>query len=298
MSKKTSDLSKDVEAFILDRKAQRMAKGTLHFYRSKLNLFITYAIGQGVGDVEHITPALIRGYILDMENKGHNAGGCHACYRTLKTFLLWWEAENEPMDWKNPIRKTKPPKQDDEPLDPVEFSDVDALLDTCGGDFFGTRDKAIMRVLLDTGVRAFEMTAFDLVDLDLGDSSLFVRKGKGRKARTVYIGKKSRRALRAWLRQRGSDPGALFTTQDGERLTYWGLREIIRRRAKDARIEQPGLHDFRRAFTLAQLRAGVDILTISRLLGHTSTVLVARYAKQKPQDLKDKYKSPVDDGGE
>jgi integrase/recombinase XerC len=297
MSEKTSGLSKDVDAFLLDRKAQKMTKGTLHFYREKLNLFIAYAIGQGVDTVTGITPDLIRSYMLNLEATGHNSGGVHCCYRALKTFLHWWEAENEPTDYKNPIRKVKAPKLDNEPQDPVEFSDVEKLLDTCEGDFMGLRDRAIIQALLDTGARAGELTGFDLPDLDFGDSSLFIRKGKGRKARTVYIGKKTRRALRAWLRQRGSDPGALFTTQEGERLTYWGLREIIRRRAKEAGIEQPGLHDFRRAFTLAQLRAGVDILTISRLLGHASTVLVSRYAKQKPQDLKDKYKSPVDDGG-
>jgi integrase len=77
-------------------------------------------------------------------------------------------------------------------------------------------------------------------------------------------------------------------------LIYSGLRKIILRRAELAGIDPPDLHGFRRAFTLAQLQAGVDVLSISRMLGHTTTVLVARYAKQTTADLAAKYKSPVD----
>lgn len=293
-SETTNGLQQDVDAFLRDRKAQGFTKGTQEFYRKKLAKFIAHAGAEGVREVETITPDLVRGFILALEEQGHNPGGIHAYYRALKAFLRWWESENEPKDYKNPIAKVKAPRLPDEPLEGAAREDIDKLVETCEGDFYGSRDKAIIRVLLDTGVRAEELTGFTLADLDLGASTLLVRKGKGRKPRTVYIGKSTRRTLRAWLRERGSDSGALFTTSDGERLTYWGLREIIRRRAKDAGIPAPGLHDFRRAFTLAQLRAGVDVLSISRMLGHATILLVARYARQNSQDLHEKYKSPVD----
>jgi integrase len=72
------------------------------------------------------------------------------------------------------------------------------------------------------------------------------------------------------------------------------LRQIIRRRANLAGIPEPGLHDFRRAFCLAQLQAGVPETTIVRLMGHTTTQLIARYARQTGQDLLEHYRSPVD----
>jgi integrase len=77
-------------------------------------------------------------------------------------------------------------------------------------------------VLLDSGVRASELTALDLSDLDLVQSSLFVRSGKGRKSRHVFVGKKTRRQLRRWIRFRGRQDGPLFTKKDGERLEYGG----------------------------------------------------------------------------
>jgi site-specific recombinase XerD len=189
----------------------------------------------------------------------------------------------------------KAPKLPETPLEPVSRDDVEKLLDTCESGYFGLRDRAIIQTLLDTGVRAAELVGFNLDDLDLGASTLLVRKGKGSKPRTVYIGKTTRRSLRAWLRVRGSDPGPLFISRDEEQLTYFGLREIVRRRAKDAGIKPaPGLHDFRRAYVLALLRSGVDILSISRMLGHAGITLVARYARQTATDLAAKYRSPVD----
>ena len=90
------------------------------------------------------------------------------------------------------------------------------------------------------------------------------------------------------------ETGALFTTHEGERLTYWGLRQICRRRAEQAGVVEPGLHDFRRAFCLSQLQAGVPETTIARLMGHTTTQLIARYAKQTGSDLRQLYHSPLD----
>jgi hypothetical protein len=60
--------------------------------------------------VSELTPDFIRQYLFHLEHTGHNPGGTHACYWTLRTFLYWWETEFEPEDWKNPIRKVKVPK--------------------------------------------------------------------------------------------------------------------------------------------------------------------------------------------
>ena len=99
-----------VQAFLFDRKAQNMSPGTLHFYQSKLKPFTDYCESQVLNQITELTPNIIRQYLLYLEEQGHNPGGIHACYRTVKTFLLWWENEFEPADWKNPIRKVKAPK--------------------------------------------------------------------------------------------------------------------------------------------------------------------------------------------
>src|SRR4030065_1821145 len=61
---------------------------------------------------------------------------------------------------------------------------------------------------------------------------------------------------------------ALWVSQNGESISYWGLNEIIERRARKAGVHKPELHAFRRAFDLECLRAGVDLFSLQKLMGH------------------------------
>ncbi len=288
-------LSIAINAFLVDRKAQNMAEGTLYFYTKKLKLFSDFCESQLIKTLDELTPDTIRQYLFSLELSGHNAGGIHACFRTLRTFLYWWESEYEPEGWKNPIRKVKAPRLAQEPLQPVSRDDFESLLSTCDKHtWYGARDRAIFLTLLNSGLRASELTALNLTDLESSTGTLEVKRGKGRKPRVTFVGSVTRKAIRQWLKYRGDEAGALFTTKEGEQLTYWGLRQIVRRRAEQAGVIVPGLHDFRRAFCLSQLQAGVPETTIARLMGHTTTQLIARYARQTGSDLRQLYHSPLD----
>lgn len=286
-----------IGAFLTDRKAQNMSPGTLHFYRSKLELFTRFCEGQAVTQITQIDSNLIRQFMLWLEETGHNPGGIHACYRTLKTFLRWWEDETEPDNWKNPISKVKAPRVGVEPLTPVSLSTVKALVDSCPLDtLIGARDRAIFYTLLDTGARASELCAMDIGDFDDVTGGILIRQGKGHKPRTVYLGKKSRKAVRQYLRMRQDDSLALWVTDLKGRLTYWGLKDIIRRRSNEAGVEKPKVHDFRRAFALNMLRAGVDVYSLQLLMGHEDLQILRRYLKQNEQDTEQAHRmgSPVD----
>jgi site-specific recombinase XerD len=288
------------EAFFIDRKARGLANGTLRFYRFKLKLFGNFCDTQVVSHISQITPTLLRQYILYLENSGHNAGGRHAAYRTLRAFLYWYENEVEPEGWKNPIRKVKAPKVPTEPIDPVPMEDVSKMVRVCErGTFTGDRDAAILLCLLDTGTRAGEFLAINLDDINQARGDILIRQGKGHKPRTVYIGRHSKRAIRRYFKHRKDNCEALWVTHPrfgSERLSYDGLRAIITRRAVNAEVIEPSLHDFRRAFCLAMLREGTDIFTLAKLMGHESTAVLQRYLKQTNQDTEQAHRraGPVD----
>ena len=288
------------ETFLMDRKVQNMSKGTLYFYKAKLKLFQEYCQQIVVNHITQLTPNIVRNYLIYLEGQGHNPGGVHACYRVVKTFLYWWEKEVEPEDWKNPIRKVKAPKIAIEPLEPVSIAQIEKLLEVCSSnEFHNLRDKALLFFLLDTGARASETCAINLADIDLRSGSILIRSGKGRKPRIVFLGKKSRKALRSYLRMwslKDTGEKPLWITHKGTRLTYWGLNEVVRRRAKEAGIDKPHLHDFRRAFALNFLRNGGDIYSLQKLMGHADLQVLQRYLAQTEEDIKiahNKY-SPVD----
>jgi len=290
------------EAFMWEKRAENVATGTIYFYRKKIDHFLSYCNDNDIQTMYEITPVVIRNYLIGLEEKGHTSGGVHCFYRVLRTFLYWWENETEPKDWKNPIRKVKAPRLAVEPLEPVPLEDVDKLISACSGRTFSQlRDRAIMLFLLDTGVRASELCAIDLEDVEIKTGTVTIKRGKGRKPRAVFVSRKVRRALRAYVNKRASREelrldDALWVTKGGKRLTYWGLNEILRRRAKDARVQKPGAHDFRRAFAINFLRNGGDIYSLQNLMGHADLQVLRRYLAQTYEDLQTAHNrySPVE----
>jgi len=289
-----------MEAFLRDRKVQGMAAGTLRFYSQKLKLFLGYCKAHAIEHISQISATFIRQFLIYLEETDHNPGGRHAAFRSLRAFLNWYENEAEQEGWSNPIHKVKAHKVPTEPLDPVPIETVFRIVNICvGGTFTGDRDGAMLLCLLDTGARAMEFLALDLDDLNQARGTILIRKGKGSKPRMVYLGKKSRRAVRKYLNHREDDKPALWVTHPrygSDRLSYDGLREVLTRRAADAKVEQPSLHDFRRAFALAMLRNGTDVYTLAKLMGHEGITVLQRYLKQTYQDTEDAHRraGPVD----
>jgi len=164
--------------------------------------------------------------------------------------------------------------------------------------FFGDRDRAVLLCLLDTGCRASEFTAIAVEDIDLSTGQILVRAGKGGKPRMVFLGFKSRRALATYLRHVGNreESAPLWVTREGRRLSYSGLRDIVRRRAKRASVPAPTLHSFRRAFALACLRGDMDVYSLQRLMGHGDLSMPRRYLAQTIGDVQRAHErsGPVD----
>jgi len=282
------DLARDVSAFLIDRQARGLSPRTVDFYRDELANLAEFLKTQGITETAAITPTHLRAFLLDL-GKRRNPGGTHAGYRAARAFLKWYEAEYEPDGWTNPIRKVSAPRVPQEVLQPANLADVKAMLDTCRRrTFAGDRDRAILLSLLDSGLRASEFLALNLDDMSLDTGAVVVRRGKGGKFRTAFLGHKAQRATLDYLRQRKAtaEAGPLWVTCAGERLTYWGLREILRRRAGKAGVPTPSPHDFRRAFALIALRNGVDLISLQRLLGHADLSVIRRYLAQTEGDLR------------
>jgi len=294
-----ANLDREIDAFLIDRQARGLSPRTVKYYEGKLGLLREYLTTRGIVAVESINAPILRRLLLELSTT-HNPGGVHCIYRAVRAFLNWYEAEVEPEGWSNPIAKVNPPKLSQEPLEPVSLEDLRAMLATCRSkSLMDRRDKAILLVLLDTGLRASEFLAVDIGDIDMATGSILVRRGKGSKFRTAFVGSKARRALVSYLRMRLhlGDAKPLFATLSGNRLTYSGLRCAVRRRAARAGVEPaPTLHSFRRAFAIACLRNGVDIFSLQRLLGHAGLSILRRYLAQTQEDLRRAHQraGPVD----
>lgn len=286
-----------VESFLIDRRSQGLSPDTIEFYTKKLQYFQKYCERQALTQISQLTSDFIRRYLLEL-SEIHNPGGVHACFRPLRTMLYWIEEEEVmPTGWKNPIRRVKAPKLPTDPIEPVQIEEIHQLLKTCQSNYAGARDKAMMLGLLDTGARAKEFLNINLEDVDMATGAVMIRQGKGRKPRMVFLGRKTIRAIRGYLRYRHDNYPALWVSIRGERMTYAALRCLLRRRAEKIGMKSiPTPHDFRRAFALVMLRNGVDIFALQKLMGHSDLQILRRYLAQTDQDIHTAHMrgSPVD----
>jgi integrase/recombinase XerD len=171
------------------------------------------------------------------------------------------------------------------------------MLATCERHTFaGDRDRAILLCLLDTGCRASEFVALDVGDVNMSTGAVIIRKGKGGKFRTAFMGASTRREVLRYLRHRADAGGPLWVTMAGARLTYAGLRQVVRPRAVAAGVLVPSLHSFRQAFALACLRGGMDVYSLQKLMGHADLSVLRRYLAQTEADLQAAHQraGPVD----
>jgi site-specific recombinase XerD len=283
-----------IEHFLIDRRAQGITRGTREFYGVKLKAFLKYCDSQIITNISQITPQSIRDYLIFLEDTGHNHGGIHCHYRTLKTFLRFYWNEVEP-PLRNPIEKVKAPRVETEIIEGVNkdiFEKLLAVTET-------KRDCALLCFMFDTGCRASEVIHLEKNDVNLVSGAVVIRHSKSKKPRIVFLGRRSRLALRKYLREENHGL-FLFQSRYKAPLTYWGLREILRRLSEKASLEMSSPHDFRRGFALAMLRNGADVFSLQSLMGHSDLQVLRRYLKQTDEDLHFAHMkgSPVDKGEE
>lgn len=292
-----SDLMNWFEAFLIDRRSIRLSKKTVAFYKIGLSNFLKFCSLNGIQSVEEITALIIRKYLLSLEDKGYTPGGIHCKWRAVRCFFNWYEIENNQEGWKNPIRNIKVKNPRIEPLEPADIEAVKAILRTCGkklGDahwrsryqFLNARDKVIILMLLDTGLRASELLALTLDNINPITGVVQVVHGKGGKSRTVYIGRKTRQQLRKYLKLAGKkiEDNRLFINHQEQPLTVNGLNQMFAERAKMAGVKKQSPHAFRRLFALTMLRNGVDIYSLQLLMGHADLQILRRYLKLTQTD--------------
>ena len=170
--------------------------------------------------------------------------------------------------------------------------ELDKILKVCKKP----RDKALILFLVDTGLRRSEACSLEWIDVDIPSGVINIRRTKNKKARSVFIGVKTRRALLRYRRTISHEDNApVFQTQSGTRFRNSGFRQVIRRISDKSGIPFSA-HDLRRTFATLSLRAGMNVLHLQRLLGHSSLEMIRRYVQMAKDDLLEAHNEhgPID----
>lgn len=280
------------EAFVIARRAENVTARTLDFYADKLLPFITWCTDvRHLATVDAITAAHVRAYLLSLQGRSLAPWTVHGAARAVKAFLRFCAEEGLVVE----APAFKMPRLPKTILPAFTAAEVARLLDACGED----RDRLIVYVLLDSGLRAAELCALDAGDVDERSGAVLVRQGKGRKDRTVYFGAKTRRELGRYWREHGRPAPAqpvFVSLTTGQRLTENGLRQMLHRIGDRAGVAHCHPHTFRRTFALWSLRAGMSIVHLQRLLGHEDLTVLRQYLALVNADMQAAHQAagPVD----
>ena len=169
---------------------------------------------------------------------------------------------------------------------PVDAGEIQALFASLGDDPASARDAAILSVLYGGGLRRSEAVALQVDDYDGATGALTVRHGKGDAARQVWATNGGKEALDAWLRVRGTAPGALLqpVNKGGriERRAMSAQAVMMRLRsiADRAGVRRFSPHDLRRSFVGELLDGGADISSVQGFAGHASVTTTQRYDRR------------------
>lgn len=271
-----------VNSFLTDRKANRCTPRTLEHYHSRLGGFSRFLTSQNVQCVNAIAPTHIRLYYIHLQEKELSSHTVHTCARAIRAFLNFCVKE-ELLD-KSPMAKLKLPQRDKLQPNYLTVAEVLQLLNACETE----RERAVVLMLLDTGLRATELVNLNGDDIDTTTGAVSVRQGKGRKDRIVFIGNRTRKQLFRYYRKAGK-PGAdapLFPSErTGERLTRWGLSQLLSRVGKRCNVEVSP-HKLRRTFATWVWKSGIDVHTLRDLMGHSDLTTLPAYLGIDTDDLR------------
>jgi site-specific recombinase XerD len=288
-----------IRGFILTKQTDGLSPRTVEFYGENLKRFLWYAQQkEWSDDIRMLNEWDIReflGYVANETNRwGLEGNGSepaqrkvshttvHHYYVVLANFFGWIVREGYLTD--NPLMKIKVAKPKNKVIKPYTQEEVSRMLAVCDKDyesnakFLGSRNRAIVLVLLDAGVRLMELTGMRLQDVNSENGNIRVL-GKGSKERVVRIGKTAQKSVWRYLMHRpdnGRDQ--LWTTQSGKPLSPGAVQCMMLRLKERAGINGDGnIHRFRHTFALNFLRVDKNVFNLQYLLGHSELEMVRRY---------------------
>lgn len=317
-------ISKSIDGFLKFKIAEGLSQRTVDSYEYHLTQWMKYIEDK---DVAKVTSTDITNYLayLRTEYKPSRFNGgteplspksIRNVYITLRALFAWLSKEFKVA---NPVKDITPPKFQKHHIETFGKEDIEKLLKAClysresqtetRHKFVmrrpsANRDQAIILTLLDTGLRAGELCALNVGDVDQKTGKVNVKHGsvggaKGGKGRFVYLGKVARKAVWRYLanREDGEDPDApLFISHDDKPFNKDNLRVLINRLGDRAGLANVHPHKFRHTFAITYLRSGGDVFTLQSILGHSSLDMVRHYAQIAEVDVQQAHRkaSPAD----
>lgn len=285
-------LTAAVQGYRLACEGANRSTDTLDWYRQKLQVFEEFCRKEKLTQVEDITAAHVNTFSIALRKRQWHGKPLsdytvHGYIQVVKGFLGW--ASREELVDERTVRRIGLPHVEQRVIRPFEEHHINLLYGVAETHYnipCRHRDRAIIALLTDTGIRAAELCSLTLDCCDTGRQPYIIVMGKGRKQRRLPLGKEPARLLHMYIHRwrPKTDHDRVFCGRGGNVLTEGGLAQIIYRLVREAGEEyfstvRPSPHTFRHTYAHTFMKHGGDLLSLSRLLGHSNVQTTENYLR-------------------
>jgi integrase/recombinase XerD len=278
MAESLPDLAALLPSWQLALKAERKSPGTIRTYTDGVTKFLRWCNNNG--HTPRLDRTLVQSFLADLLDAGHEGNTAKSRDLALKRFTAWLVNEGELNA--NPLTGLKPPKADTKVVNALTDDQLKRIIKACQGKTLqDRRDEAIVRLMLETGMRAAEVLGLQVSDVNLPDGLVAIRRGKGGQGRVAPFGAQTASAIDRYMRARRShrlaDTGSLWVGGGGKSFGYHGLSKALKDRAEAAGINGFHLHLMRHTAATRWLRAGGSEGGLMAVVGWSTRAMVDRY---------------------
>ena len=283
-----------LKEFIFDCRMRKLSERTIKGYKNNNLALFRYLENEfELTELEEVTRAHIQEYIRFLTSKELTEVYINSVIKCFRAFFNYAIEEGYILEKRNPMNKVKFQKEPKVLINTFNDEEVRKMINYYGTKkFLDTRNRCIMIILFDTGIRNNE-----LCDIKMGhvrDTYIEIH-GKGKKIRHVPITVIMNKILIRYLRVRENyikdkptyETEYLFLSQKGRKLTIETVENIVKKCGEGCNV-RPEIrcspHTCRHYYAQSQLKNGCDLFTVSKLLGHDNINITKRYLQSISND--------------
>jgi len=280
------DLPELLASWLVVLRAQQKSPQTLRSYRLGVEAYLDFCAQQGITPPA-LTKANVTRWLASLDDS--EAATVRLRLTAVRLFARWL-ADEEGFD-ADPILVLKSPRLDQRAVPDLSENEIRRMLKACdGAELRDKRDKAMLTMLAETGLRAAELLALNVVDVDVQACTVHVIRGKGAKGRRVRFSPGCAAVLDRYTRSRRSaghpgDSGPLWVSIRGSRLSYTGLVTTLKGRARDAGVTGFHIHRLRHTAAVRWLKSGGTETGLMAHAGWTDNTMIGRYSRAASEQL-------------
>ena len=273
---------------------KKMSPNSMKAYSRDVEEFGEFLKARQIFEYKDAQGADVAAYLLSLKNAKKSASTVNRKLASVRAFYGF--LRDQKVIENNPAANIKAPRIERKPIEYLEIDQVEVLLQQPDESPLGMRDRAILELLYATGIRAGELAAVNMADINLRIGYITCS-GEFGKARIIPLGRPARNALETYIYD--SRPGlvrenkeetALFVNYNGHRLTRQGIWKLLKEYGEACQLgEKLTPQTLRNSFAVHMIQNGADLKSLQELLGHEDVTATQAYLFAAKGRIKDVY---------